>query len=332
MLYMIRWLTVLAFLTFEAVFGGENIFHFDLLYWKLYESNLVLINKTSPVFFTDDFTKTSVIHPHFKWDVGFRIGFEHPYEGNNIKIDWTHYGTNIKQKKHTNSNDLTNVNDQRGMFPLWALSRDILSGDYVSNAAMHWKVNLDLADLLFKGSYCLFDTCFDWNPYVGLRAAWIRQKAHQCYSGGIFLIGIIEGGVSLEGTDHVHLLNNFWGMGPLIGIQPEVPLGKGWSLYGNMAISGLLGCYHIKQKETFLDSDRFLRKKHTARFRWITDLAVGLMWDTIICQDVTINLGLEWEYHIFIRQLELKQDSFHILSHNRNLDVQGITFSSAINF
>lgn len=304
----------------------------DLLYWKAWEKNLVLTNKTSPIFFTDNYTKAKVIHPTFDWDFGARVGMSTYLPCCwDVHLDWTYFHTRITQNRHTDSNDLTNVNNQQGMFPIWALSEDIIAGDYVSQAHLNWKLTLNLIDLEFGHPYRCHD-CFEIRPYIGLRAAWVRQNASVNYQGGIFFLSILEGGVSLNGTDHITLKNNYWGLGPRAGFQPKIYLGKGFSFYGDAAIAGLCGTFHVKQRETYLGVNRFSHHNNQVRFRWVSDLAAGIGWDATFCGEYTLGLKLGWEYHVFFDQLELKRDHFHILSHNRNLDVQGLTFSTRFDY
>lgn len=314
-------------------FCSENVLiHADLLYWKAREKSLVLTNEKSPLFFTDNFTKTKVIHPHFDWNWGYRLGLGYlfPCSSWEVTLDWTHYQTSISQHRCTNSNDLTNLKNQQGMFPIWALSSDIIAGDYVTDATLNGKLKLNLLDLDFDRSIGCGDY-FELIPYVGVRSGWIKQKATIHYSGGIFFTEILHGGVSLNGTDHVHLKNNFWGMGPRIGIRAELSQCEGFGLYLDGAISGLIGTFSVKQKETYLDANRYCRDKNLIRFRWIGDAAAGMLWKTFLCEYVlTFRLG--WEYHIFFHQVELKRDSFDLVPRNRNLDVQGATLSGQFNF
>lgn len=317
--------------------SAENNFsaHVDLLYWKAHEKSLILTNKKSPIFFTDDFTKAKVIHPHFDWNLGYRIGvgYSFPCSPWKATLDWTHYDTKVRQHRATNSNDLTNVNNQQGMFPIWALSDDIIAGDYISKASLKGKLSLNLIDLMFNGRSIVCGKCFEILPYAGIRTAWIRQHANIDYRGGIFLIDIIEAGVSLEGSDHIYLKNDFWGIGPRLGMQPLFSIGHGFSIYGDAAISALGGVFNIDQKETYLQRERFSRHKHETRLRWIGDLAAGISWKKPLCNErYLLTLELGWEYHIFFHQLELKKDAFHIISSNRNLDVQGVTFASHFEF
>jgi hypothetical protein len=326
-------MTLLFF--FGKVQGNENIWvRADLLYWKAHEKSLVLTNKTSPVFTTDNYTKTKVLHPHFEWDPGFRLGLGYysPCSDWFVTFNWIHYQTHVHQKRTTNSNDLTNVNNQQGMFPIWSLSNDIIAGDYVSNAFLRGKIYLDFYDFDFgRGFVCL--NSLQLKPYVGIRGANVCQRAHVKYSGGIFVLEILEGGVSLNGTDHMNMKNDFWGVGPRAGIAPRYYLGGGFSLYGDAAISGLWGRFHVRQKETYLQSVRFSHRKNRTSYREIIDLALGLSWKACTCdQRYALYFQLGWEYHILFRQLELRRDAFHLVRGNRNLEVQGITACAGCEF
>lgn len=306
----------------------------ELLYWKAYEKSFVLTNKTSPIFTTDDFTKTKVLHPNFDWDPGSRIslGFLSPDYCIDTSISWTHYHSSLNQKQLTDSNNLTNIDNQLGMFPIWSLSDDIMAGDYVSDAFLKGKLSLDLFDVEVGRAFMCLEF-LQIRPYVGLRGAWIRQKADVRYVGGIFLIGIIEGGIPQNGTDYIHLKNDFWGVGPRIGLSPVYCLGNGFSLYADAAISELFGTFDISQTETYLDSSRSSIHQHPTRFRCIGDLAAGIAWTTSLCQNAySLSLKLGWEYHIFFNQLQLKQNQFHLVPSNRDLQVQGITIGANLEF
>lgn len=314
--------------------NGNFWANIDLLYWQPWEKSLVLTNKKSPIFTTDDFTKKDVVHPDFNWDWGTRIGlgYSSPCYPCDLRLEWTYYHTTADQHRFTDSNDLTNTFNQQGMFPIWALSDDIISGDYVAQACLNWKLTINMIDLDFSREYVFFD-CLDLHPFVGLRSAWLRQHADIGYAGGIFLIGILGAGVSQEGTDLVHLKNDFWGLGPRIGIDPRYEIGCGFSLYGNAAISGLLGAYSIRECEVYLSNVRFSHHKHPVRFRWIGDLAIGLEWKTGLCCELyLLSFKVGYEYHIFWHQLELDGDDFDLVPHDRNLDVQGVTFSCGLEF
>ncbi len=331
--------TTIAFADREVSFWddtqeGRRWSKFDFLFWKANEDAVVLTNETSPLFTTTDFTQTPVLHPKFNWDVGFRIaaGISPPCSDFEVIYDWIFYYTEAHQARHTDSNDLTNVNGQEGMFPIWALSEDIIAGDYVAEAHLDWQIFLTVFDWTFAKTWFLCDT-FDLHPYAGLRFAYINQNVHIDYAGGIFLYNILNGGISRNGIDKVRMESDFIGLGPRIGIAPRVSLCYGLSLFGDAAISGLGGVFYIDQNERFINEERFDYDKTTSCIRAISDLAAGLAWDKSFCDDkLHFRCQLSWEYHVFFSQMKFQRDAFDLVPSNNNLSVQGVTLSFSFGY
>ncbi len=312
-----------------AVKDGANVWiNMSLLYWKPWERALVATNKKSNVFITEDFTLTPVIHPNFEWDLGFRLSSGYLFDNNHwdVEVSWEHFTSRVSDRHSTNGNPF------QGMFPIWSLTDDVISGDYVFTSDLKWKFSINVLDLQF-GRYFNTFTWLDLKPYVGLRSAWVRQHGDIDYKGGIFLIGILGPGTSLNGTDHVKMRNNYWGIGPRIGIDPRIILGKGFSLNAKAAISGLYGFFKVKQTETYLATTRFSKHQHLNRFRAIADFAAGAAWKKLFQNErYGLTLSADWEYQLFLRQFEFKKDKFGLVPGNRNLSVQGVTFSARCDF
>lgn len=305
----------------------------DFLYWKAKEKWFTLTNESSPLFTTTDFTRERVKRPHFDWDAGFRlgVGYSSPCLCVDPSLEWTFYQTSLKQHKNTDDNDLTNVNHQRGMFPIWALSKDIIAGDYVAEAKLRGNLTLNLIDGKLARTYFCYG-CLEIVPYGGLRAAFIDQKARIKYSGGIFLADILEGGINRRGIDHVHMRNNFWGVGPRLGVEPRWHFCQNLYLFADASISALGGSFDIEQKETYIRKKRFSHHKDFGALRWVGDLAAGISFETCLCDRYLAQLQLKWEYHQFWRQVEWKRDRFHLTHANRNLSFQGLTVSGNFTF
>ncbi len=127
--------------------------------------------------------------------------------------------------------------------------------------------------------------------------------------------------------------NNFFGIGPQIGLEPQVNLGKGWRLYGNVSGSLEYGFFDLHQRETYLESVRYDHHRRPQGFRWMFDAGAGVLWKTFITnQRFALTFKLGWEYHIFFDQLELKADEFDLVSHDRNLILNGAAFSVRYDF
>jgi hypothetical protein len=311
-----------------AVTNGADVWvELDLLYLRPWEKALVATNKESDVFTTDDFTHARVVHPHFDWSLGYRLRSGYLFSSClwDVEASWTHFTSRLSQHRSTDSPFL-------GMFPIWSLAEDVIAGDYVFDSTLQWKFSINVLDVQF-GRYWNARPWLDLKPYFGLRSAWIHQHGKIVYQGGMFLIGILSPGVSLNGSDYIEMKNNYWGMGPRIGLAPRWILGKGFSLNADAAVSGLYGFFNVKQKETYLDTTRFYRHRHPLRFRWFCDFAAGVEWKRFFeCKQYALTFKVDWEYHLLLRQFEFKTDDFDLVSKSRNLALQGVSFSVRFDF
>ncbi len=311
-----------------AVFDGSNVWiEASILYWKPWEKALVATNKTADVFVTDDFTNNHVVHPHFEWDLGYRVSGGYLFSSTlwDVEGSWTHFTSDVSEHRSSHGSAFV------GMFPIWSLSNDVIAGDYVFESDLKWKFTVNLLDVQFGRYFNLHH--LDLKPYVGVRSAWIKQRGDVIYQGGIFLIGILQPGISLNGSDLIKMENNYWGLGPRVGIAPRIILGRGFSLNADAAVSGLYGFFKIRQKEKYLDRVRFSHRAHLNRFCWVGDFAAGVQWKRpLYHQRYALTLSADWEYHIFFRQFELKRDHFGLVPKNRNFSLQGVTFSGRFDF
>jgi hypothetical protein len=127
--------------------------------------------------------------------------------------------------------------------------------------------------------------------------------------------------------------NNYWGIGPLLGIMPQFDLGKGWRIYASAAGSFTGGYFHLFQDEVYLTNTRFFKESYPLAGRWTLDTAAGISWATFLASEkyaLTFNLG--WEYHLFFHQFALQKDRFGLVPDNRDLSLLGGVFSARFDF
>ncbi len=300
----------------------------DILYLIPHEKAVVVTNRKTNLFEVNNITLEPALHTHFDWDVGSRIGFGYIFDNRDwdMSITWLRYLSSTKKKSDTH------MNIAEGMFPVWSLSSDIIPFDWVALAKLHWKLNINLLDLDFGRLFCW--NCLLLRPYMGLRTAWIGQDFHVKYGGGIFANGPDLPAMSNNaGYDRIHMDNNYWGLGPQIGLQPQIKLGCGFRLYGNACGSYELGYFYLDQDEVYLSFTRFHKKSTPFKCRWILDAAAGISWETYLCcEQYALTFSLGWEYHLFFHQFQLERDQFGIIPHSRNLSLNGGAFSGRFNF
>ncbi len=270
------------------------------LYWKPYEEGLdfVIQNQGS----TGLVNNASVRRAPFNWHWGWRagLGYQIPQKKMNVEASWTHY---TSKGSSSPSVDLPLT-----LFSVWSLPTGgaIPPVNFEQQATAHSRLFLNVVDLGLSGVFAP-RPFLDITPYIGLSTAWIHQKFNFNLAGGPGL----NGHTTLD--DKIRMKNDFWGIGPKIGMDTLWDLGYGFGICGNFNLSLLYGFFKLKQQETaefsgleppttFLDLTHNLF--HIARLNF--DTLIGLRWDKMF-QDGRYHLTVEagWENLIFLGQNQL---------------------------
>ena len=314
---------------YPQVKNGQDLWiSADLILLRPSEDAIIITNHKTNLFEVNNVTLQPALDTNFRWGVGTRIGFGYLFSDHkwDMSIQWMLYNASAKNKSETN------MDISKGMFPVWSLSDDIIPYDWVSLAKGHWTLGINLLDLDFGRSFKW--SWFLLRSYVGLRSAWIDQEFDVKYGGGVFSNGPdLVAMTNNAGYDQIDMENNYWGLGPRIGIEPQVNLGAGFRFYGNGCISYEVGYFYLVQDEVYLAKVRFHEKRRPFELRWILDASAGLLWETFLCNErfaLTFKLG--WEYHLFFHQFQLKKDQFGIVPNNRDLVLNGGAFSGRFSF
>jgi hypothetical protein len=279
----------------------------DLLILRAKEDHLGYTTEPGEITSPPNFTGASVVKPHFEWNYGFREKFAYdPWDGKwEFYLQWTHIINRAKGHKEAGS--------VQGMFPVWVLSEDLLSVDYVTNSELKWHGITNVLDGVY-GYHFRPVRCLILTPWAGLRSEWIDQHVHVKYSGGVFPAA----------TDVVHMENDFWGLGPVVGFNPEVFLGKYWSILVSADVAMLGGQFETKQEEFYVTTTRYSKKREFGALRWNVDFLASLKWRIPFCHEkYAFTLQGGWESHWFFNQNQLSQNEFHLASSDRDLTLRG---------
>lgn len=301
----------------------------DIIGFLPHAKSIIATNQPTDLFTTADVTLKPDCHLDFKWDVGFRAVLGYLFSNNrwDMTINWTHFNTHAQQCKSTQGNI------GLGMFPVWSLADDILAYDWISISKIRWNLKLNVIDLDFGR---LFEWCnrFFLRPTVGLRAAVIDQHIKVRYGGGIFANGLnLPALDSTFGYDTIFMKNNFWGIGPRVGIEPQVNLGCGWRFFASAYGTFTAAVFDICQRETYLKTLRSFNRCCSHKARGMFDATAGILWKTFIRNNrYALTYAFTWEYHRFFKQIEFKGDKFGLVSCDRDLSLQGIGFSASFDF
>jgi hypothetical protein len=284
-----------------------------ILYMKARESHLSFANQPRDIS-NLNFTNTSVINPHFKWNTGIQINLGFQPKTQYYFASWCYIRNTAHGSQSTNGTE--------GFFPVLSMNRELTPASFVTSANANWRLRTQLAD---------GGTLFPWKPWdffllkteVGLRIASLNQKLKAYYGGGIFS----------EGTDVLTLRNNFLGIGPIVGILPTFFLPGGLSLCGEFTASGLLGRFYVKQKESYLSETLFHKTNVMTRFRLGFDAKAYLAWQKeLLYKSIILSAQIGWEWHEFFHQNQLQQNAFHLSKGQNNIYLNGGFFSLCMAF
>lgn len=287
-----------------------------------------------------------MLSPKTKWNVGFRLGLGYVFhrDGWDLLLSWTNFHGKTKQS----SDDCEDCCPEPTGTPILTMFSDIANNDddlLASSTFARLKAELNIVDLdLGRG----FQTS-KWlalRPFIGVRGSWISQKYKVQYTGLSNTAGL--GPFDLDdATSTAHMKNNWWGVGPRVGLNSRWGLGMGFSIYGNAAVSLVFGQFKVSQHEnaglsTDDDDEGANMVDFSDRYsagRAITDLALGFMWEHDFKGGWGLAFNVGWEQHLFFNQNRFWRvvrpagtDS-QVFSHESgDLSYQGVTLGGRIAF
>lgn len=279
----------------------------DAILWRAsergFDCDCISANITDT--FAADGTLSTVINGEdaefcFDWDAGFRLGIGFYFnEQSRVDILYTHLftGANI----HSN-----NLRDKGRI-----------------------QINFDVLDFIFGRQYwttfslsqCWSNLSFGYEPYVGLRSAWINQKLRSKLKGRLTTE---LGTTNLKGCFHDR--EDFWGLGPEIGIEADLPIGYGITFFGNADIALLYGRYKTKFNDSQSVSSVSTKTDESDHFvtaQPVVDLSLGIRLERDCLTGSYLTFEIAWEHHRYIEYNQLGSG---------DLCLDGATLSASLQF
>lgn len=258
---------------------------------------------------------------NFKWDFGFRIGAGYglEYDQWDTMLYWTRFHTDAKHSIPHKPNAIISPE----------FFAAFLSGNAPQSMRVKWSLFLNMFDWELGRSYWISNG-LSLRPFLGVKGGWIDQSIHGQYDN------LTINSVLTNNSGSEQLKNNFWGIGPVGGINTK------WRV----------------------------RNFGSHFFDFFGDFSAATMWGTWICSDVYKNtasqtssvnmenstlgalmfrgfMGIEWDVHFragkshfstklgYETQLWLNQLRFATFQLQRlhgDLSLQGITFNCRFDF
>lgn len=294
----------------QADFAGYNFgLEASYLYWNVQQDYLGF--GTEKLVFGAGISPL----PDHKWNSGFRL--EAIMSDNCSPIgyhaQWTYFKTS------THASDLGNTSNS--LIPeLQALAAPI-------NLNNSWKITIN--ELAFDIDYRIcINPCFSLNPYLGIYGATINQRENI----SLFL------GTAIPFNAAINRKNNFWGIGPQIGLGATWNFAQQFSFVWDTNFALLIG--KIKSNlHTQLPAIISTPILNTGKTIWctrpMTSTFLGLNWNGCVCRSI-FSLSLGYEFQYWWNQWRGVDSILNqvIVAGNRNGDLalNGLVFSVGITF
>lgn len=302
----------------------------DALYWGAYEDGLdyAIQNNNGAAFIN---TGGQVKRAEFNRNGGFRLGAGYYNQKRDMSLTayWTRF--------HTQGSDTLTVEFPVTLFPVWTNPGSITNIEQHAQACI--RLNLDMVDTHLHAQFS--PSCsIDIMPLLGVTYARIHQTFNVNMNGAQ---STTPAAFVLD--DNIDMCNNFWGIGPKIGIRSDWALGCGISAFGHIDLALLYGRFNIQQYEDILFSTEVAPAVYlnlpcnrftTCRPR--IDLMLGLAWETSLCDDhYALSIQAGWEQLYFFGQNQLMRflnntQTGANMTINGDLALQGLTVRFGFNF
>ena len=219
--------------------GADLFINAEWLIWQAHENGLNYAVKTDSTLDDTALLYGSTIKDlHFDWDSGVRVGLGYnlPHDGWDVVATWTWF-----ENKATGSASPSTPKELLGTqtFPLGTDGNNAFQS---ANSTLRLHLNfidLELGREFFVSKWVTL------RPFIGLRNAWVRQKQTTAYNTLVNpIFQTTQTGYLSKGSC------NYWGLGPMTGLNTQWGLGCGLSLFGNGSVSLLNGFFDTTNYQT----------------------------------------------------------------------------------
>ncbi len=296
----------------------------EWLYWKFSEGGseyAVNYNEVLP----GELQQAHSDKTTFDWKSGFRVGAGYLFEDN----DWDLYAAYTEVRPHTN--ETTNAT----VFPL-LYYQDTLPVRAATSANVNWNIDFKTLDVLLGQRYCVTDT-LSLHPNVGLKAAWIDQRASVVYEN----TNPAFGGIPVGGSITLNQTNDFRGVGLEAGLDSLWYMGQGLSLYGRVSGALLVSEFSLHQtQDQVTDVGTIQQIDLRGKFHVIAPtakLSLGVDWKRgFRCDQLFLHLNIGFETQYWWNQNRLARfTSVTVPVYVRNsedLGMYGLTLGAGLDF
>jgi hypothetical protein len=227
----------------------------------------------------------------FDWNPGMRFGFGFYLDHDAWCLDFNWTWLNITNYKHANATTTGGAE-----IPMWALGLGTPAANIGPRTSAVWNTDYNTFDIRLTKPYYI-SRYLVVNPHFGVRGGWIDQHFS----------------VDMGGHDSrtiFHSNNDYWGVGARAGLDSDWIIGKGWSLFGNIAAAMLFGKFDVDQNYSLpgATADGYNIDHHSYQNTPNFEIALGIAWGKYFNKKRNhVGLKLAYEFHEWWDQLNLRK-------------------------
>ena len=297
----------------DVLVQGEKLFLlFDVLYWHAKVGGTEYAYSLQPSIIQTG----SIILPHanghtkyndFSWEWGLKAGFgiNLPHDGWDVFAQYTWFKSNT-----TNSSSKA---PPSALMPLRLFSTMLAIKAKSFFDLDYQNVDVNLGKSYFLSKMVMF------RPFISVKSAWIDLDQNVTYTASSLNDFLFPGTAQTVGHDFKSKnSNNFWGIGPRIGVDSKWFLGNGFSLFSDIAGALLYGYFKTLLREKippnnvqFADGGIIKNRHNFHLFVPFVQMYGGLAWQGYVNHDkqyITLKFGYEVQYYWRVNQMVYTQD------------------------
>jgi len=266
---------------------------------------------------------------NFNWDYGFRIGagYDLEYDQWDTSLSWSWFRTDAK---HTIP---MNPNASIGPEFFAALLSFSLEGDTVLDVAQsmsaRWSLLFNMFDWELGRSFWV-SKGLSLRPFLGLKGGWIHQSIDAKY------YNLAIDNISTPNLGSEHLKNNFWGVGPLGGVNTKWRArdfgSHFFDLFGDFSVAEMWGSWSCSDVyKSTIPSTSSVNTKNSSLGALTLRGFMGIGWDVDFRENKShFAAKLGYEMQIWFDQLRIA--TFQLQRLHNDLTLQGVTFNCRLDY
>lgn len=307
----------------------------DLLYWKLTEGSAEnWAQEITPQGPLGSLIGTAtLVDAPFDWNAGVRVGVEYAdrHAGTNVGLYYTHFNTSA-------ANEAAGEVYSAFLGNFYAGNTDGSGfGPHYEHATIDWDVQFHTIDLEMGRKFAV-SRALALRPFLGLKSAIIRQRINSTWHNPI----------DTSSTDYLfdsateNLRQNFWGIGPSIGVDALIPLSiapdhalqvyfspSGSVMYGSWDFSDRFQTDGPTTLASPIPSTISINSEPIHGAATMVRMACGLEWQQFGSR-VTTRLRVGFEGQVWLNQMQYY--SFNMGRLNNLMSLQGSIVEFGLSF